>query len=198
MTDQLALAPTTRDLESTLAVIGSRVRSLRRERQLTIVELAAMTELSVSMISTVERGQTAPSLTTLHALAEALEVPLASLFVVGMTTESPVVPLDQQTEWETAGGATRRLAVDNLELGVEMYVDTYEPGDTHNRQPSHHRGYEFGLVVDGTLTVALDDEKHQVGPGDAVHYVAQRNHLISNEGDETVRAVWFNLRRRSS
>lgn len=197
MTD-LRLAAASRDLESTLAVIGSRVRSLRRERQLTIAELAAMTELSVSMISTVERGQTAPSLTTLHALSTALEVSLDSLFVVGTSAESPVVPAGQQTEWETAGGATRRLAIDSLELGVEMYVDTYEPGDTHNREPSHHRGHEFGIVLEGTLTVALDDEKHHVEAGDAIHYVAQRNHLISNEGDHRVRAVWFNLRRRTA
>jgi transcriptional regulator with XRE-family HTH domain len=197
VTDTTAPDPTTHGLESTLAVVGARVRGLRRERQLTIAELAAMTDLSVSMISTVERGLAAPSLATLHVLAAALEVPMASLFLAASADENPVVPLDQQTEWETPGGATRRLAIDNLELGVEVYVDRYEPGDAHNRQPSQHRGYEFGVVVDGELTVALDDEVLRVGPGDAVHFVAQRNHLIRNDGEAAAKAVWFNLRRRA-
>jgi transcriptional regulator with XRE-family HTH domain len=60
--------------------IGAQIRSLRRDRGMTVVELARQSRLSPGMISKVERGVTPPSLTTLQSVAEALGVPVTALF----------------------------------------------------------------------------------------------------------------------
>jgi len=182
-------------LTAVVNVIGAKVRSVRLKRRLTLNELAAKTGLSPSMVSTVERGQTSPSLATLYALAEGLEVGINSLFVQADDAEMPVLREVDQHESVTAGNAQRRLAINNPDLNVEIYVDTYEPGTAHNRVPSQHRGHEFGIVVEGTLQVALDDETYDVFRGDSIQFAAKRNHLIRNAGDSTARAVWVNLRR---
>ena len=62
------------------AQIGQALRRLRREQGLTVTELAAISDLSSGMISRIENGQVSPSLTTLDALAEGLQVPLMALF----------------------------------------------------------------------------------------------------------------------
>ncbi len=60
--------------------IGIQVRALRRNLEITAVELARRAKLSTSMLSKIERGQASPSIATLAELAKALNVPVARLF----------------------------------------------------------------------------------------------------------------------
>ena len=72
-------APTTGELQLEIS-IGRRVRLLRQRLQLTATELAAEAGLSPGMLSKIENGGTSPSLSTLQALARALNVPMTSFF----------------------------------------------------------------------------------------------------------------------
>ncbi len=60
--------------------IGSALRNLRESQGLTAKELAGKSKVSAAMISRIENGQVSPSISTLNALANALEVPMVSLF----------------------------------------------------------------------------------------------------------------------
>jgi DNA-binding NtrC family response regulator len=61
-------------------LLGARIRSLRKERALTLRQLANKTALSVSLISQIELGKSAASVATLRKLSTALGVSLAGLF----------------------------------------------------------------------------------------------------------------------
>jgi DNA-binding XRE family transcriptional regulator len=65
------------------AVIGWRVRSRAREIGLSSAQLAKRVGLSRAMISKIENAQVSPSLATAFRLAEALEIPITSLFQGG-------------------------------------------------------------------------------------------------------------------
>ena len=60
--------------------IGSALRSLREQRELSARQLALASSVSAAMISRIENGQVSPSISTLTALSAALDVPLISLF----------------------------------------------------------------------------------------------------------------------
>lgn len=60
--------------------IGQRLRQLRKQHGLTLRQLGAKTALSVSLISQIELGKSAASVTTLRRLSLALGVSLADLF----------------------------------------------------------------------------------------------------------------------
>ncbi len=60
--------------------IGSRIRALRKQRTLTLKQLANKTGLSVSLISQIELGKSAASVSTLHKLSAALAVTMSYLF----------------------------------------------------------------------------------------------------------------------
>ncbi len=69
------------DLEQRLnGEIGRRVRERRTDRALTLKQLANRTGLSVSLISQIELGKSAASLSTLHKLATALGVKMTYFF----------------------------------------------------------------------------------------------------------------------
>jgi DNA-binding NtrC family response regulator len=61
-------------------ILGSKIRQLRKERSLTLKQLANKTALSVSLISQIELGKSAASVSTLRKLATALGVSMSYLF----------------------------------------------------------------------------------------------------------------------
>jgi len=69
------------DLETRLNTsIGSRIRERRHSRPLTLKQLANRTGLSVSLISQIEMGKSAASMSTLHKLATALQTNMTFFF----------------------------------------------------------------------------------------------------------------------
>jgi DNA-binding NtrC family response regulator len=61
-------------------LLGGRIRSIRKERLLTLKQLSNKTSLSVSLISQIELGKSAPSVSTLRKLTRALGVTMSYLF----------------------------------------------------------------------------------------------------------------------
>lgn len=66
--------------EQLLRAVGDAVRRLRRERGLTLKQLAERAGLSISQISQVERAESSPSVSSLYRLAVALESRVQDLF----------------------------------------------------------------------------------------------------------------------
>ncbi len=60
--------------------IGRKVRGLRNEKRLTIKELAERANLSISLISQIERAESAGSISTLNKIAIALNTELREFF----------------------------------------------------------------------------------------------------------------------
>src|SRR5215207_7983676 len=60
--------------------LGRTIRRLRRERGLSLQNLSDRTDISVGMLSHIERGISSPSLRSLTRIRIALGVPISSLF----------------------------------------------------------------------------------------------------------------------
>jgi transcriptional regulator with XRE-family HTH domain len=61
-------------------LFGKRLRQIRMSKKLTQDDLARITNLSSSFISTLERGVNAPSFSALETIANALDVEVRVLF----------------------------------------------------------------------------------------------------------------------
>ncbi len=61
-------------------LVGARIRTVRKERSMTLRQLAHKTVLSVSLLSQIEVGKSSASISTMRKVAAALGVPLAHLF----------------------------------------------------------------------------------------------------------------------
>lgn len=184
------------DADATVAQVGNRIRELRVERNLTLQALADKTGLSSSMLSLVERGKTSPSIGTLVAIASALGVHMTDLFDDdGGNEKEPVVKFEDQHLYVTGEGVQRRVVRTDAAHGIEFVMNEYEPGTGSAGEPVHHEGHEYGLVLDGTLTVEVDGMTYELRPGDSIAYSSTLPHKIVNAGTDHVRAVWINLER---
>src|SRR5947207_15822609 len=67
------------DLDKVLTAVGPRLRALRQRREMTLADLSAATDISVSTLSRLESGQRRPNLELLLPLARAHQVPIDEL-----------------------------------------------------------------------------------------------------------------------
>jgi transcriptional regulator with XRE-family HTH domain len=90
-------------VEAATARIGERVSTLRGERAMRVSELARRANVSSSLISQIERGNSRPSVGTLFALARALDVPVDAFFADPGEADAPA-PAPGNGEGENAAG----------------------------------------------------------------------------------------------
>jgi transcriptional regulator with XRE-family HTH domain len=96
--------------------LGRRVAAYRTARGVKVSELARAAGVSPSLISQIERQQSQPSVSTLFALAEALDVPVDAFFEEGHAGSAGSVPGKAAREWpasrtgEAAGERPERRA----------------------------------------------------------------------------------------
>ena len=91
------------------ARIAARVRALRADLGMTLDALAAKCQVSRSMLSLVERGESSPTAVVLDKIANGLGVPLATLFDDTSAAPNPVSRSEDRTPWrDPQSGYIRR------------------------------------------------------------------------------------------
>src|SRR3954454_20121943 len=197
--------------------LGPRLRAIRLRREIGLRELARRLDLSPSSISQIETGKIRPSVRTLYALASEFgvtvdevlfdEVPVAkpggtvSRFgaptsgtepglTIQRAADRPAIALNSGVRWE-------RLMFWGDE-DVEFLEATYEPDGASSPDDSfvRHNGHEFGYVLSGTLRVVVGFDEFVLEPGDSITFPSSTPHRLSNDGSDTVRAVWVVRGRR--
>lgn len=182
--------------DDTVAKVGHRIRELRNEQGLTLQSLAERTGLSSSMLSLVERGKASPSIGTLVAISSALSVHMIDLLNEDSPKPSePVSRLAQQSLFVASDGVQRRVLKTDPRRGIDLVVNEYGPGTGSNGAPVHHSGYEYGIVLEGGLTVEIAGERYEMRAGDCISYDSNSPHRILNGGKRHVRVLWVNLGR---
>lgn len=179
----------------TVAAIGKHIRNFRSEQRMTLKELGERTGVSPSMLSLVERGKTSPSIGTLVAISSALGVHMSDLLVDEDESESDLVSRrkDQRSFTNALGVQRRVLRVDRTR-GLEIAINEYEPETGSATTPTHHSGYEYGVVLKGRLIVELEGSgEHQLRAGDLISYPSTTPHRIWNHSSGHVQALWINL-----
>ena len=197
--------------------MGERLRAARTARGLSLRELAGRLAVSPSLISQIETGRSNPSVSTLYAIADELDVSLDVLLFNDRRPAEPI-PAAARPDAPTGGtmtaahpvqrAATRhriRLASGVLwerlttlsEPGIEFLRVTYEVGGASSPPDAfqRHAGHEWGYVLRGRLEVRIGFDEYVLEPGDAISINSSVPHRLATIGDEPVEAIWFVLGR---
>jgi len=163
------------DVEQTLTAIGPRLRSLRRDRGLTLAALSASTGISVSCLSRLESGKRRPTLELLIPLARAHRVALDQL-VAAPATGDPRVHLRPLRH------PNGNLIVPLTQYPVRMQVfkEVIAP---RPRKLITHAGYEWLFVLAGQLLLVLGEREVTLRPGDAAEFDTAEPHWFGPNGD---------------
>ncbi|WP_433151291.1 helix-turn-helix domain-containing protein [Actinomadura nitritigenes] len=167
-----------------LVVLGERVQALRRDRALTLQRLAEAAGVSVSMLSSVERGRKAPTIVVLARIADGLGVPLADLVA---EPDGGRVLVRRAADQETVDepGGWRRTILTPVVPGVnfEWVRTTLPAGCDAGRFPAYAPGsHEYVVVESGSLRLTIAERTVELNEGDSAYFAADAAHAYANEG----------------
>lgn len=176
----------TDDLAQILDAIGPRVRRLRRDRRLTLKEVAAQTGLSLSTLSRLETGLRQPTLELLIPLAGVLRVALDDL-VEPPPTGDPRMHL--RPVRRRKGGAIVPLSPHPSR--VQAYKQVIAPCEP---RLVTHRGYEWLYVLSGRLRLIVGDDDRVLCAGEIAEFDTATPHWFGPADGRVAELLHLNRR----
>lgn len=194
---------------------GRTIQRERLDRGLSIRELARRVRLNPSHLSKIERGLANPSVGALWTICDELGIAVAELFsreaasggalrstelagapeVVrnGIRSLSlafaPAVDPKTRESIKMAGVEFQRLTPHD-DAAIEFIEVRHEIG-AGDAEAYHHRGREYGLVLEGRLLVEIGFGKYVLEPGWSIAFDSSNPHRVVNVGDGPAVAVWL-------
>jgi quercetin dioxygenase-like cupin family protein len=171
-------ARSTAPLDDDAVLMGERIRSLRHERGLTMVELARLTGMSQPFLSLVERGHARLSLTSMTRISEALGLRSGGLLVREDGEREQLDGVDVvHGDHRASPAAGSRRAWQLAQLPGGLY-GTEMVGTERDGEFASHDEDEFVYVLAGLLEVQLEHGDVQtLRAGDSIAFAAGRRHL---------------------
>ncbi|GAA0971963.1 MerR family transcriptional regulator [Acrocarpospora macrocephala] len=168
---------------------GAYYRGLRKAAGLTLREVSARSGLSVSFISSIERGVGAMSPTSKARLTSAL-------------MGNPPVDVQPHSGTHSAGtGRVLQVApgiqyewLSELNGLLEPQLVTLAPGAA-SEGTYQHDGEEFLFVLEGRMRLWLGSDVLVLSQQDSTHFSSHVAHRWANDAATTTRALWITTER---
>ena len=174
---------------------GEKVRALRKQKGLTLTELAEKTQRSISLLSQIETGNINPSFSSMQTIAEALEISLGGMIADEANPEEEDFNLLKPSSRKvlvTQGGVQHQLLTRGIPLPFEFIIVEVPPGASTGDNLYVHDGEECGFLLEGELDVEISGQNFHLKPGDSITIKSNIPHRLSNPGRKNASAVWVN------
>jgi transcriptional regulator with XRE-family HTH domain len=161
--------------------IGREVRAFRKKMELTITELAKLAGLSTGMLSKIENGIASPSLATLQALSNALNIPVTAFFrKFEEERDASYVRAGEGLVIERRGTrAGHQYQLLGHSVGKSIAVEPYLISLTEKSEVFplfQHTGMEFIYMLEGRMVYLHGDKSYHLSPGDSLFFDADAPH----------------------
>ncbi|MBC3478622.1 MULTISPECIES: helix-turn-helix domain-containing protein [Pseudomonas] len=168
------------------------IHDLRKFKNLSLSELAERADRSVGYLSQVEQGATRPTVADLTAISEALGVSTAYFYNLSKPRAVSWVtrPHERRTLY-FGSGITDALASPTIAGAFSMLDSLLEPGATSGEQYLSDRSEQGCFVLEGDLTVWLDDSDAVTLQANDSFQLQPHAHLrYANLTDKPTRVLW--------
>ncbi|MHB8470569.1 MAG: helix-turn-helix domain-containing protein [Gaiellaceae bacterium] len=169
------------DSETLAGVLGMRLNERRRELGKKLAEIANVADVSVGYLSSIEKGNSVPSLSVLARLSHALEMTLAEMLRTSASSQLARGRLSAKL-----GSAP--LAADGSQMQIVQLGA--RPG-SRGRAPLRLGGGDvFVYLHSGRLAVDVDGAPFELAAGDALHCDRPSSLRWEALGAERAVSVW--------
>lgn len=176
---------------------GALIKLLRKQKKLTLAQVAESCDCTVSFLSKLENGHTKTSLNMLHRIASALSVNINSLIPDLAPTGARIVR--RASRHIVSGDHIRAhdgvileaISQSRGDHSFQVNLHRVAPGGSSDGQIVHV-GEEFVYVLEGTVELLLGDECHRMETGDAAFFSSNEPHGYRNPGAVEAVILWLN------
>jgi len=176
--------------------IGDKLRALRLEKKIGLVELGRHTGLSAAMLSKVERGKLFPTLPTLLRIALVFSVGLEYFFsddqkrhVVAIVRRAQRKRFPERPDGRDISFYFESLDFAAVERKLNAYHAEFQPLQPGKARPHHHTGVEFLSVLRGKLELHIGTEDHILESGDSIYFDSSLPHSYRRVSQKPCSAI---------
>lgn len=175
-------------MDDILLNLGKQLKKIRKNKNLSLKQVAEMSEVSTGLISKIENFRTTPSLPVLLKIMQSLEIDLSELnlstkngdnYIHIRKGEGTVEPREDSMGLEYTFLFSNKLTESNLRTYIiTVNKDVY-------RKPISTDALELIYVVNGKLNYYLNENKFILEEGDVLFFDGAIPHAVENIYDSS-------------
>ena len=177
--------------EGILIQISNRIKDRRREKNITVQELALRANVSKGLISQIENSRTIPSLMVLIEIVKALEIDLNEFFKdIRTKNDSQPILVKRKTDYEhfekehALGFHYQRIFTQAISQStIDIVILELEPNAS--RPMVETDAFEYKYVLAGDVEYDFTDQKIALAQGDSMLFDGRLPHTPKNTGTQT-------------
>lgn len=188
--------------EDVIIQISNKIKEKRKEKGITIQELANKAEVSKGLISQIENNRTIPSLLVLVNIIRSLNLDMNEFFKeIGHGRDNARVVIKRKEayrpfEKETAKGFIykRIMTRDIRNFPIDIVLLQLKK-NARRTAIVKTDAYEYKYIIRGTVEYTINDQKYVLHEGDSLFFDGRAGHRPANTGnkDALILVVYFFL-----
>ena len=172
--------------------LGAKLRALRKGQKLSLKKASERIGCAPSYLSMVENDKVDPSISRLKKIAEGLGTTIVRLFDDNVGEEVVM----RKAKRPRASFQRSKLRIEVLvprgpDRAMDARLAIVGPGGG-SVGDYKHEGEEFGLILEGSLELNVNEASYTLGQGDSFYFHSQQDHSFTNPGDKDCRILWVN------
>lgn len=171
--------------------VSEALRRFRRQRDLSLDQLAVKSGVSRAALSQIEGARTNPTLSVLWKIAVGLEVPFQDLLETPEEANARLLRSGDAVVLRSADGRmeSRLLSPSGAASAVETYELRLAPKGVHRSEPHRKGTTETVIVLKGALRVTIEDSEYDLMTGDSLFFHADLPHSYENRSSHEARCI---------
>lgn len=175
-------------------LVSENIKRIRQEKNLSLGDLAKLSDVSKSMLAQIERGEGNPTLSTLWKIANGMQVSFNTLIsqpklpykVTKLAEIEPILDMNGELKnYSLFSDIENNFSVYQIEVGKEI---------SWISEAHLHGTAEFVIVIQGTLEIKLEEKTFILKKGENLWFKADVPHSYCNldEGTTIFHNILYN------
>ncbi|GAA0076615.1 XRE family transcriptional regulator [Clostridium sp. CTA-5] len=176
------------------SIIAENLKTLRTERNLSLGQLAELSDISKVMLSQIEKGDTNPTINTLWKIANGLKVPYTLLLEQKKHDTSIIKKNDIEAQLTEEGHYRVYCYYTSTPYrNFELFQIELDEGYSYTSVGHSKKSEEYIMVLEGELTLEVNNETYKLTSNDSISFSASNQHIYVNTGKGTLKAAITNF-----
>jgi transcriptional regulator with XRE-family HTH domain len=159
--------------------VGDRLRDVRRARRRTLHQVAEAAGISDSFLSQVERGTASASIASLKRIATVLGVSLGDLFQDADNDTVHVARASARTALAFEAFGKKYHLDGKPDRSFDVFICEIDAGKSTGEEPyTHGDSEELAYVIDGAVTIEVNNVAIQLAKGDSIRFRSSFGHRL--------------------
>ncbi|MDR3322560.1 MAG: helix-turn-helix domain-containing protein [Synergistaceae bacterium] len=167
--------------------VGALTKKLRKARGMTLQYLGQSTNLSVGYLSLMERGQTSPTVASLHKICQALNVTMADLFANLESDKKCIKNNERRVIFDEPNSLRYEAVTEGSRPFTSIFMSVFDDS-VHESSP--HVADECGFILQGSMILTIDGLSYSLEKWDSIYVTAGSIHTFHKTSDCPCISLW--------